>query len=82
MIPSFAKMFSHTRDYHYLNVPRLETFTVYGTHACNLKCLRNPSCLSVNLAATEIASDEKIWCELLSSEKYLKVAYVNSLAVP
>ena len=62
-------VFTHD-DYHYLNVPRLETFTVYGIHACNLKCLRNPSCLSVNLAATEIAFDEKIWCELLSSEKY------------
>ena len=57
-------------DHHYLNVPRLETFTVSDTLGCNINCLRNPSCLSVNLASTETAADGKIWCELLSSEKY------------
>ena len=57
-------------DHHYLNVPRLETFTVSDTLGCNINCLRNPSCLSVNLAATKTAADGKIWCELLSSEKY------------
>ncbi|XP_073254894.1 uncharacterized protein [Porites lutea] len=65
----FRQDFFMQDDHHYLNVPRLETFTVSDKLACNINCLRNPSCLSVNLAAIETAADEKIWCELLSSEK-------------
>ena len=56
-------------DYHYLNVPVVGSFTVDNTFDCTLKCLRNPCCFSVNLAAYRGANG-KIWCELLSSEKY------------
>ena len=56
-------------DYHYLNVPVVGSFTVENTFDCTLKCLRNPCCFSVNLAAYRGANG-KIWCELLSSEKY------------
>ena len=56
-------------DYHYLNVPVVGSFTVDNTFDCTLKCLRNPCCYSVNLAAYRGANG-KIWCELLSSEKY------------
>ena len=56
-------------DYHYLNVPVVGSFTVDNTFDCTLKCLRNPCCFSVNLAAYRGANG-KIWCELLSSEKH------------
>ena len=36
---------------------------------CCFKCLRNPSCFSVNLAASQTVS-KKLWCELLPSHKY------------
>ena len=56
-------------EYHYLSVPKVATFTVYDSLDCAFKCLRNPSCLSINLAASK-GADGKLWCELLSSEKY------------
>ena len=56
-------------DYHYLNVPLVGSFTVDNTFDCTLKCLRNPCCFSVNLAAYR-GGNGKIWCELLSSEKH------------
>ena len=56
-------------DYHYLNVPVVGSFTVDNAFDCTLKCLRNPCCFSVNLAAYRGANG-KIWCELLSSEKH------------
>ena len=54
---------------HYLNVPRVGTYTVYDVFDCTFKCLSKPSCLSLNLAASK-GADGKLWCELLSSEKY------------
>ena len=56
-------------EYHYLNVPKVGTFTVYDNLDCTLECLGNPSCLSFNLAAYK-GADAKLRCELLSSEKY------------
>ena len=35
---------------------------------CTFACLHNPSCLSLNMAASE-GADGKLWCELLSSVK-------------
>ncbi|CAH3188623.1 unnamed protein product [Porites lobata] len=56
-------------EYHYLNVSKVGTFTVYDSLDCTFECLGNPSCLSFNLAAYK-GADGKLWCELLSSEKY------------
>ena len=36
---------------------------------CTVKCLRNPICRSINLAASKNANG-KLWCELLSSDRY------------
>ena len=54
--------------YHFLNVPGIGTFTVYDTFDCTFECLSNPSCLSLNLAASK-GADGKLWCELLTSNK-------------
>ncbi|CAH3140748.1 unnamed protein product [Pocillopora meandrina] len=40
---------------------------VYDDFECIFKCLYHPSCISFNLAAKG-----KLWCELLSSDKYSK----------
>ena len=56
-------------EFHYLNVTKSGTYTVYDIFDCTFKCLSNPSCLSVNLASSKRA-DGKLWCELLSSTKY------------
>lgn len=42
---------------------------MYNLFDCTFKCLRDALCLSINMAAFK---DEggKIWCELLSSDKY------------
>ena len=56
-------------DHHYLNIPRVGTYAVYDTLDCTIECLSNPSCFSLNLAASK-GADGKLWCELLSSEKY------------
>ena len=56
-------------EFHYLNVPRVGTYIVHDIFDCTFKCLNNPSCLSLNMAASKRA-DGKLWCELLSSEKY------------
>ena len=58
-----------TEEFHYLRVSRVGTFTVYDEFDCAFKCLNNPSCFSVNVAASKGANDE-LWCELLSSDKY------------
>ena len=56
---------------HYLNVARVGTHTVNDIFDCTLRCLGNPYCLSLNMAASKGANG-KFWCELLSSEKYSK----------
>ena len=56
-------------EFHYLNVSRAGSFTVYDAFDCTFECLSNPSCFSVNMAASKGANGE-LWCELLSSDKY------------
>ena len=55
-------------EYHFLNVRGIGTFTVYDAFDCTFECLSNPSCLSLNLAASK-GADGKLWCELLTSNK-------------
>ena len=56
-------------EFHYLNVPRVGTYTVYDKFDCTFECLSNPSCVPLNMAASK-GADGKFWCKLLSSEKY------------
>ncbi|KAL9952950.1 hypothetical protein ACROYT_G040283 [Oculina patagonica] len=56
-------------EFHFLNVPTVGTFTVYDAFDCTFECLSNPLCFSVNMAASK-GADGKLWCELLSSDKY------------
>ena len=56
-------------EFHHLNVPRVGTVAVFDVFDCTLKCLSNPLCFSVNLAAFKGAHG-KLWCELLSSDKF------------
>ena len=56
-------------DSHYLNVSRVGTHTVADDFGCSLECLSHLSCLSFNLAASR-GADGKLWCELLSSDRY------------
>ena len=56
-------------EFHYLHVPMIASGTAYDDFDCTLACLRNPMCLSVNMAAPN-GSNENLWCELLSSDKY------------
>ena len=56
-------------EFHQLNVSRVETVEVWDIVDCAFKCVRNHLCFSVNLAASK-AADGKLWCELLSSDKY------------
>ena len=57
-------------EYHFLNVSGIGMFIVYDTFDCAVECLSNPSCLSLNLAASK-GADGKFWCELLTSDKYI-----------
>ncbi|XP_068729935.1 uncharacterized skeletal organic matrix protein 5-like [Montipora capricornis] len=56
-------------DSHYLNVLRVGTHTVADDFDCTFECLSHPSCLSFNLAASR-GADGKLWCKLLSSDRY------------
>ena len=75
-LAEFTSMYHHSlrqdvfikEEYHYLNVSKVGTFTVYNSLDCSFECLGNPSCLSINLAAYK-GADEKVLCELLGSEK-------------
>jgi len=67
--PGLRQAFFVTEEYHYLDVPRAGTYKVFDDFDCTCKCLRHPSCLSLNLAASK-GADGKLWCELLSSVKY------------
>ena len=69
--PEFRQDVFIKDEFHYLNVPRVGTYIVHGMFYCTFECLNNPSCLSLNLAASQQA-DGKLWCELLSYEKYSK----------
>ena len=54
---------------YYLNVLPIETFTVNDVLDCSFECLSHSLCYSVNMAASKEANG-KLWCELLSSDKY------------
>lgn len=56
-------------EFHYLNVGGIGTFDVYDALGCAFECISNPSCFSVNLAISK-ELDGKLWCKLLSSDKY------------
>jgi len=56
-------------EFHYLNAARLASTTAYSDFDCTFKCLRNPFCQSINLAASK-DTNGKLWCELLSSDRY------------
>jgi len=56
-------------EFHYLNVPGIGLHMVYDVFDCTFECLSNHLCLSVNLAASK-GADGRLWCELLSSDKY------------
>ena len=60
-------------EFHYLNVARVGTITVDDIFDFTFECLQTPSCVSVNLAASK-GADGKLWCEILSSGKYLNPA--------
>ncbi|RMX56766.1 hypothetical protein pdam_00018071, partial [Pocillopora damicornis] len=66
ILNSRRRLFS-VDEFQYLNVPHIELIMVYDDFECIFKCLYHPSCISVNLAAKG-----KLWCELLSSDKYSK----------
>ncbi|KAL9953687.1 hypothetical protein ACROYT_G041140 [Oculina patagonica] len=66
---TFRQSLFSVDEFHYLRVSRVGTFTAYDDFDCILKCLRDPLCFSVNLAASK-GADGKLWCELLPSDKY------------
>ena len=66
---TFQQSLFKKEELHYLNVSKLETFAVYGFFDCTFECHSNPLCLSINVAALR-GADGKLWCELLSSDKY------------
>ena len=71
-LQSFRQQLFIKHDFHFLNVSRVGTFTVYDEFDCTFEYLINPLCFSVNLAASKGANGE-LWCELLSSDKYRDV---------
>ena len=66
---TFQQSLFKKEELHYLNVSKLGTFAVYDFFDCTFECLSNPLCLSINVAALR-GADGKLWCELLSSDKY------------
>ena len=56
--------------FHYLNAARVGSSLSYDDFDCTFKCLRNSFCLSINLAASKNDANGKLWCELLSSDRY------------
>ncbi|XP_020617313.1 uncharacterized protein LOC110055275 [Orbicella faveolata] len=51
-------------------MPKVGTITVDDIFDCTFECLQIPACVSVSLAAFK-GADGKLWCEILSSGKYL-----------
>ena len=56
-------------ELHHLNVTRVGKLTVSDLLDCTVECLKNALCLSINMAAFK-GAEGKLWCELLSSDKY------------
>ena len=55
--------------FHHLNVPTVGKFTVDDFMDCIFECLTHSLCYALNLAASK-GADGKLWCELLSADKY------------
>ena len=72
-LQSITRRLFIAEEFHQLNVSRVETVEVWDIFDCALKCVRNPLCFSMNLAASK-AADGKLWFELLSSDKYRDTA--------
>ena len=66
---TFQQSLFKKEELPYLNVSKLGTFAVYDFFDCTFECLSNPLCLSINVAALR-GADGKLWCKLLSSDKY------------
>ena len=56
-------------EFHYLSTPVIGRSEVIDGFDCSFECLSSPLCYSYNLAASR-AADRKLWCELLSFDKY------------
>ena len=56
-------------ELHHLNVTQVGKLTVSDLLDCIVECLKNSLCLSINMAAFK-GAEGKLWCELLSSDKY------------
>ena len=68
-VTNVSHVFSR-HGFHYLNVPNVRRIAVSDAFDCTLECLRIQNCVSVNLATSK-GADGKLWCEILSSGKYL-----------
>jgi len=66
---SFRQRLYLRSDFHYRNVPGVGTIMMHDDFVCTFKCFSNPLCFSVNLASSK-GTNGKLWCELLSSDKY------------
>lgn len=56
-------------EFHFLDVPGVGRYSALDIYDCIFKCLLNPQCNSVNMAA-ETDAVRKLWCELLPSDIY------------
>ena len=56
-------------EFHFLDVPGVGRSSALDIYDCIFKCLLNPQCNSVNMAA-ETDAVRKLWCELLPSDIY------------
>ena len=59
-----------------LSTPVIGTRKVIDGFDCSFKCLSSPLCYSYNLAASR-GPNGKLWCELLSSDKYSHPRYYS-----
>ena len=55
--------------FHHLVVPTVGNFTVDDVMDCIFECLTHLLCFALNLASYK-DPDGKLWCELLSADKY------------
>ncbi|XP_044167696.1 uncharacterized protein LOC122947268 [Acropora millepora] len=67
--PHFRQATFLKDEFHYLSTTVIGRREVINDLGCSFKCLSSALCYSFNLAASR-AADGKLWCELLSSDKY------------
>jgi len=63
--------YAHFRDhlFHMLDVPTVEGTLVQTRNHCLQKCVKNPYCFSINVAAFR-RPDGNVSCDLLPTDKY------------